>query len=174
MEENMDFLKIATDRFSVRDFSSRSVEEEKLEIIKEASRVAPTAKNNQPQKVYMLKSEEALRKIRENTRCAFNAPVVFAVCIDETKQWQQPFSGELMGEVDAAIVTTHMMLAAESVGLGSCFVCYFDPDKFKRDFCLPQHIKPIALLPVGYKNEDCMPSERHFERNSIEEIVTEL
>ena len=170
----MDFIKLATDRFSVRDFSDKYIEEEKLEIIKEAARVAPTAKNNRPQKVYLLKSEEALKKIRDNTRCAFNAPVVFAICIDEEKQWQQPFTGEAMGNVDASIVATHMMLAAESVGLGSCFVCYFDVERFKKDFDLPQNIKPVALLPVGYKSESCEPSDRHFLRCEKEEFITEL
>ena len=170
----MDFLKLATDRFSTRDFSDRPIESSKIEIIKEAARIAPTAKNNQPQKVYLLKSESALKKIRENTRCAFNAPVVFVVCFDEEKQWQQPFSGEKMGNVDAAIVTTHMMLAAESVGLGSCFVCYFDPEKFKKDFNIPKNLTPVALLPVGYKSEECMPSERHYLRNSTDDIIIEL
>lgn len=170
----MDFIKLAKDRFSTRDFSDKEIEKEKLEIIKESAVIAPTAKNNQPQKVYMLKSEEALKKIRENTRCAFNAPVVFAICIDEEKQWQQPFTKEEMGEVDGAIVATHMMLTAESVGLGSCFVCYFDVEKFKLDFNLPQNIKPVALLPVGYKSDECVPSERHFVRNSVEDVVVEL
>ena len=63
----MDFIKLAADRFSTRDFSEKTIEEQKLEIIKEAARVAPTAKNNQPQILYLLKSEEALKKIRENT-----------------------------------------------------------------------------------------------------------
>jgi nitroreductase len=170
----MDFIKLATDRFSTRDFSEKKIEEKKLEIIKEAARVAPTAKNNQPQILYLLKSEEALKKIRENTRCAFNAPAVFAICIDETKQWKQPFTGEYMGNVDAAIVTTHMMLAAESIGLGSCFVCYFDVEKFKKDFDIPEYIKPVALLPVGYKSDSCEPAERHFLRNEIEDFITEL
>ncbi len=170
----MDFIKLATERFSTRDFSSREIEEEKLEIIKNAARVAPTAKNNQPHKIYILKSEEALKKIRENTRCAFNAPVVFAVCIDGEKQWKQPFTGELSGNIDAGIVTTHMMLAAESVGLGSCFVCYFDPMKFKKDFSLPENITPVALLPVGYKSEECEPADRHFIRNEIKDTFIEL
>ncbi len=170
----MDFIKLAQDRFSSRDFSSRPIEEEKINILKEAARVAPTAKNNQPQKVYILRSSEALKKIRENTRCAFNAPVVFAICIDETKQWKQPYTDEYMGNIDAAIVTTHIMLAAESVGLGSCFVCYFDVEKFKSDFNLPSFLKPVALLPVGYKSETCEPSPRHFERNEMDEFITEI
>ncbi len=170
----MEFIKLATDRFSTRDFSDREIEAEKLEIIKEAARIAPTAKNNQPQVVYLLKSEDALKKVRENTRCAFNAPIVFAVCIDQEKQWKQPFTGEYMGNVDAAIVTTHMMLAAESLGLGSCFVCYFDVDKFKKDFGLPENVSPVALLPVGYKSETCEPADRHFIRNKTEDFVFEL
>ncbi len=170
----MEFIKLATDRFSTRDFSDKEIEAEKLEIIKEAARIAPTAKNNQPQVVYLLKSEDALKKVRENTRCAFNAPVVFAVCIDQEKQWKQPFTGEYMGNVDAAIVTTHMMLAAESLGLGSCFVCYFDVDKFKKEFGLPENVTPVALLPVGYKSETCEPADRHFIRNKTEDFVFEL
>ncbi len=170
----MKFIELATDRFSVREFSDKPIEQEKLEIIKKSAIVAPTAKNNQPQIVYMLKSEDALKKVRDNTRCAFNAPVVFVICIDETKDWCQPFSGEKSGNIDAAIVTTHMMLAAESVGLGSCFVCYFDPDKLKKDFSLPENVKPVALLPVGYKSEESVPSPRHYERNSEADIIIEL
>ena len=170
----MDFLTLAKERFSTRDFSDRQIEEEKLTILKEAARVAPTAKNNQPQKVYLLRSEEALSKIRANTPSAYNAPAVFAICCDSNKAWKQPFSGDSMVNVDAAIVTTHIMLAAESVGLGSCFVCYFDPDKFKKDFNLPENITPVALLPVGYKSESCKPAPRHFERNSVEDFITEL
>ena len=71
----MSFLDLAKERFSVRRFDARPVEQEKLDRILEAGNVAPTGCNNQPQRVYVLKSAEALAKIRSLTRCAFDAPV---------------------------------------------------------------------------------------------------
>ena len=81
----MDFMTLAKERYSVRDYKDTPIEEEKLQKILEAGRIAPTAKNNQAYRVYVLKSEVAIAKIRELSRCAFNAPVVvlFTYNIDE-------------------------------------------------------------------------------------------
>ena len=166
----MDFLKLASERFSVRDFSDRPVEKEKIDTIIESARIAPTAKNNQPQIVYVLKSEEALKKIRENTRCAFNAPLVFAICIDESKQWRQPFSGEFSGNIDGAIVATHMMLMAHSLGVGCTWVMHFDPQKMRKAYNIPENVVPHALLTMGYAADDSKPLDMHFEKKDAEEI----
>ena len=80
----MDFLELSTTRYSVRDYDDRPIEDEVLNKILQAGRLAPTAKNNQPQRVYVLKSEDAIKKIRENTACSFNAPVVLLVCASKT------------------------------------------------------------------------------------------
>lgn len=76
----MDFLELCKNRYSVRKFSGRTVEDEKLEKILEAGRLAPTAKNSQSQRIFVLKTESSLQKIYEATPMAYNAPVVLAVC----------------------------------------------------------------------------------------------
>lgn len=99
----MDFFTLAKNRYSVRKFSERSVEPEKLEKVLEAARVAPTAHNYQPFRIYVLKSKDAIAKIRELTPCAFNAPIVLMVtiCRDEhgSMNWKKgSFPGRLMQE----------------------------------------------------------------------------
>ena len=99
----MDFFTLAKNRYSVRKFSERSVEPEKLEKVLEAARVAPTAHNYQPFRIYVLKSKDAIAKIRELTPCAFNAPIVLMVTICRDEQWvnelkKGSFPGRLMQE----------------------------------------------------------------------------
>ena len=109
----MDFLELAADRYSVRSYSDRPIEPEKMERILKAGQLAPTAVNFQPQKIYVLKSPEAIGKIRSLTRFAYDAPVVLLVCADKTKVWRSPSEhGYDTGEMDASIVCTHMMLEA--------------------------------------------------------------
>ena len=122
------FLQLAKARFSVRYYAKTPVEQEKIDAILEAARVAPTAKNLQPFHIYVLKSQDALAKINRLSRCAYEAPVVFIVCYDRSKAWQSPFdAGDNSGVMDTSIVGTHMMLEATAQGLGSCWVKFFDP-----------------------------------------------
>lgn len=124
----MDFFTLAKNRYSVRKFSERSVEPEKLEKVLEAARVAPTAHNYQPFRIYVLKSKDAIAKIRELTPCAFNAPIVLMVTICRDEQWVNELEkGFLSGQVDAGIIGTHLMLEAWEQGLGSCWVAHFPP-----------------------------------------------
>ena len=75
----MDFLELAADRYSVRSFSDRPVEQEKIDKILKAAQLAPTAVNFQPQMIYILKSEEAMTKINRLCRCIYGAPMVFLI-----------------------------------------------------------------------------------------------
>jgi len=165
------FLELAAKRYSVRSFSSRPVEEEKLTQILEAGRIAPTACNNQPQRIKVISDVNNLAKIDECTPCRFNAPLVLLICYDKTACWTRGFDGSLSGEVDASIITTHLMLAAEEVGLGSCWVMHFDPAKTVELFDLPENIIPIAMLPIGYQAEDALPGPRHNQRLDLKEII---
>lgn len=73
--------------------------------------------------------------------------------------------------MDASIVTAHLMLAAHDAGLGSCWVMYFDPEKTRALFGLPENIVPVAFWPVGYAAEDCQPADRHFSLKSIDDML---
>lgn len=153
-----DFLTLARARWSVRSFSSRPIEKDKLELILKAGQVAPTAVNYQPQKIYILQSPEALRKIRAITKSTYNAPTVLLVCYDNRLSWKSPFvDGYDCGEMDASIVCTHMMLEAWNIGIGSCWVLLFDPALVKKAFDLPPYIVPVCLLPIGYAAPNARP-----------------
>lgn len=172
----MDFLEFARKRWSVRSYSEKSVEPDKIEKILKAADIAPTAVNYQPQKIYVLESPEALRKIRGITNSTYNAPLVFLVCSDEERSWHSNFvRGYDSGEMDASIVGTHMMLEAENLGLGSVWVLLFDPQKVRRAFDLPKNIRPHFLLVVGYPSETAKPYRPwHDVFRPQSDIVTRL
>ena len=171
----MDFLDLARERYSVREFKDEAVKDETIEKILEAARLAPTAKNNQPQRIYLLESRAALEKINSICRCIFGAKTVFLICYDQERVWKSPFHPDYnSGEVDASIVCTHMMMEAWQEGVGSCWVGLFDHDEVQKAFSLPPHIRPVALLPVGYLPEESAPSPRHTLYRENEDMVERL
>lgn len=168
----MAFLELAKERYSLRQFSDRPVEKEKLEQILEAGRVAPTACNNQPQKILVLEGGEALAKLKKCTPYTFGAPVVLAVCYDSAQSWKRRYDGKDSGDVDAAIVGAHLMLEAADLGLGTTWVGSFDPAAFRAEFALPASVVPVALFPLGYAAPGAKPNgTNHFSRKPLKETV---
>ncbi len=171
----MSFMDLAKARFSVRKFSDRPVEEEKVRTILEAAKVAPTAKNQQPVKVYVIESPEALAKANEVSPCIYGAPLVMMVAYDADLTFRTGWNpGVNYGDIDASIVCTHMMLEAADLGLGSCWVARFARADANRAFELPDNIVPVALLPIGYAAEDAAPSPRHEAYRDESEWVFRL
>lgn len=170
----MDFYELVKARYSVRKYADKPVEEEKLQKVLAAGAAAPTAKNQQPQHIYVLESKEAIEKIRGITRCAFDAPVVLLVCGDKEKAWTNPFNDRNSAEMDCSIVTTQMMLQAQELGLGTCWVCWFDTALTKQTFGIPENEDVFALLPLGYPAEVSKPSSMHDSRKALEETVVRL
>jgi len=163
----MDFLELATSRYSVRSYRDTPIEPELLEQVLEAGRAAPTACNLQPQRIKVIAGADGLAKIDACTTCRFGAPAVLLVCYDKTVCWHRKFDDAPSGEVDASIVTTHLMLAAHALGLGTCWVMFFDPAKTVALFSLPEHIVPVAMLPIGYPAADAVPSQGHGQRFEV-------
>ena len=170
----MEFFDLIRDRYSVRKYADKPVEQEKLNKILAAGAAAPTAKNLQPQRIYVLESKEAIEKIRGITRCAFNAPVVLMVCGNKEEAWVNPFNNRSSAEMDCSIVTTQMMLQAQELGLGTCWVCWFDTALTKQTFNIPENEEVFALLPLGYPAESSKPSSMHDSRKALEETVVRL
>lgn len=168
----MDYLTLSAERYSVRKFRPDPVPEDVLRKILEAGRLAPTACNKQPQRIYAVSSEEGLERIRRCTACHFNAPLVLAVCVDTRECWKRSYDGKDSGDVDAAIVATHLMMEAADLGVGSTWVMYFIPEAVKEELSLPEGIEPVALLPMGYPAENCRPASEHGSRKPLEETVT--
>lgn len=167
----MDFLELAKARYSVRKFKRDRVEDDKIEKILEAGRVAPTAKNNQPQRILVFKGEEELEKYREITPCHYDATLAFAVGFDKDECFVRTYDGKSSGEVDASIVATHMMMEAWNLGIGSTWVAYFDPDVVREKLQVPENIEIVCLLSMGYASEDAKPSEKHIDRKEVNETV---
>ena len=170
----MTFMELARARYSVRSFDSRPVEPEKLEAVLEAGRVAPTAVNAQPQKIFVAQSRESLDAL-ETCRHNFGAPVVLVLGYDRALDWKNPkMPGVHSGETDVAIVCTHMMMEAFEQGLGSCWVGSFNADEVAAALHLPDSVCITALLPLGYAAADAAPSDRHTLYRPMDEMVTIL
>jgi len=168
----MSFLELAKKRYSVRSYTPQKVEEEKLDKILQAAHAAPTAANLQPVRLIAVQSEEGLEKIGKAANI-YGAPLAVIVCADHNKAWVRPFDKKQTADIDASILTDHMMLEAAELGLGSVWVCYFKPDIIKKEFELPDNLEPINILAIGYSNEEAADPERHSQtRIPIKELVS--
>ena len=168
------FLDLAKDRYSVRSFSNKPIEEEKLNKILESARVAPTARNTQPQFIYVLKSEEALKKAQEVTM-TYDAPVVLLICYDKDRSCNIDIEpGYNTGEMDASIACCHLMFEAWELGIGSVWVRGFNSDNVAKVFGLPKNMKPVCMLPIGYPADDAEPSKLHTKKRDLKDTYKEL
>ena len=165
----MEFEKVIRKRFSVRKFKNEPIDNELFNKILEAGNLAPTAKNNQPQKIYVVQSKEGLDKIDKASPCRYNAPVCLIVASDKNLAWSKENYSTY--EMDACIVATHMMLEATNLGVDNIWVEMFDKNLLKQEFNLGENIEPICLIPLGYKTDDCTPSPMHNKRKDLSEIV---
>ena len=172
-EMGKDFLQLAHDRYSVRSFSDTKADQDAIDKIIEAGRVAPTAVNSQPQKIYLVQSDEAMAKLSALTPCIYGAPHCFVICYDDTVACKRGETGT-WGEVDATIVLTHMALEAADLGLGTCIVGAFDAAALSEALGLPSNVHPVLLLPFGYASEKGVPSDRHSSRKDVSETVEVL
>ncbi len=150
----MNFIELAKKRHSVRNYSTKKVEREKLNKILQAAQIAPTAANLQPIKLIVVQDEENIKKLSKGAN-TYNAPLAIIVCADHNKVWTRPFDNKKTCDIDASIITDHMMLEATDLNLGSVWICYFKPDIIKTEFSLPDNLEPINILAIGYSaNEE--------------------
>lgn len=117
----MDYDDIIFTRFSVRKYSDRPVEQDKLSRILEAGRIAPTAGNRQPQRIVVIKSQAAHAKIKQCSPCHFDAPLLLLVCYNKSVENNNHYGDKrLYGQVDASIVLTHMILCSAPIPFWIC------------------------------------------------------
>lgn len=170
----MSFLELAQKRYSCKKYSDRKIDRVTLTRILEAGRLAPTAKNLQEQHIYVAESPEALKKIDETTPCRYNAPTVLIVAFDKENVYTYPDGKRQSGIEDAAIVATHLMLAAADEGVDSCWVNCFHPDKLHELLSLPESEEILMLLDLGYAAPEAGPLPNHEIRKPLPETVTNL
>ena len=167
----MDLLTLAKQRCTTRGFTDKKVEKENLDKILEAGRVAPSACNRQPQRIIVVEKPENIKKIEKAYR-TFGSTCVLIVCQDKSDPLIRPFDGKCSGDLDIGIICDHMMLAARELNIGSVMVGLFDPAIVRKEFGIPEHIEPTALLLLGYPSDGFLSSDRHkTERKPLCETV---
>ena len=167
----MDFLELSRARYSVLEYDDRPVEQELIDKIINAGIAAPTACNNQPQRILIIDSDESRHKLNNVVPSKYYVPLAFLVCYNKLECWRRPMDGKSSGDIDASIVTTHMMMEATELGLGSIWVMYWDPTKMKTEFTLHDELEPVALLIVGYKSDVSKPRQGHLTRKNRDAIL---
>ena len=165
----MEFEDIIRKRMAVRNFSDKKIEQELLNKILEAGRIAPTAKNNQPIKIYVVNSNEGMEKIDRASRCRYGAQTVLIICGNKEEAYHKEDYSTY--EMDSCIVGTHMMLEATNLEIDNIWVEAFDEKILRAEFNIPEELTPVLLMPLGYKAEDCLINPLHDKRKSLEEII---
>ncbi len=169
----MIFLEICKKRFSVRSFQNRAVSQEDLNYLLEAARFAPSAVNFQPWHFIIVQNEEKKIVIQDCYHRDWfrSAPMYIVVCADHQQAWVRKLDDKHFSDIDVAIAVEHICLAATEIGLGTCWVCNFDATKLRDTLQLPDYIEPVAILPVGYPDENIYPEVPIKLRKSLQEIV---
>lgn len=165
----MEFEEVVKNRTATRKFSNKKLTKTVLKKILNIGRLAPTAKNLQPQKIYVLQSDEALKKVDLATPCRYNAPTVLMICGDKNIAWSM--DGYSSYEMDASIVATHLMLGATNYGVDNIWIKKFDANILKKEFALPTNIEPVCLMPLGYADKSYVGNPLHTVRKPLDETV---
>ena len=104
----------------------------------------------------------------------FGAPCAIIVCADTGQAWERKYDGKVIGDIDASIVTDHMMLCAASLGLDTLWICMFKPEAVRAEFNLPEHVEPVNILLVGYgAGIPADPGRHELLRKPLSETVVE-
>ncbi|MEN1762285.1 nitroreductase family protein, partial [Anoxynatronum sibiricum] len=145
----MDFLQLAKQRCTTRGFTEKRIAKDELERILAAGRLAPTACNQQPQRIIVVQKPDNIRKVQKAYQ-TFGSQCVLIVCQDKSNPLIRPFDNKCSGDLDIGIICDHMMLAARELEIGSVMVGLFDPEILRKEFDIPEFIEPTALIILGY------------------------
>ncbi len=165
----MDFGELAAARYSVRAYRSDPVEDEKLEKVMQAAGLAPTAANRQPIRFVVVRTagkEQDLKRVYGRDWFT-QAPIVICACAVAGEAWVRPYDSKNHGNIDVAIAMDHLILQATDLGLGTCWICNFDPIAAREVLDLPDGVEPVAFTPLGYPAD----SPREKTRRGLDEIV---
>jgi len=157
----MEFLELAKSRYSVRSYQATPVEEEKVNVVLEAARMAPSAHNWQPFRLILITTEGREAELQRiyGRRWFTQAPLIICACAVPDEGWSRG-DGKPYVDVDATIAMDHLILAAHSLGLGTCWVADFDAAAARDVLGLPDGVEPIAFTPLGYPADQLRPKKR--------------
>lgn len=167
-------------RRSIRRYKNQPVEEEKILQLLESARIAPSGSNTQPWHFIIVKSEEIKQKISKvsHDQKWMNTAPVHIVCVADIRSRikedvdislnensQEPELKLIIR--DASIAIEHIVLEAENLGLGTCWVAWFIQEEIRPILNIPEDKYVVGIIPVGYADE--MPKAR--PRKKLEEII---
>jgi nitroreductase len=164
----MDFSELIKTRYSVRAYTSDPVEDDKLNLVLEAARLAPTAANRQPFQIIVIRTkgrQEELLRIY-GREWFVQPPLVIAICGLPNRAWSR-MDGRNCVDIDVAIVMDHLILEAANLGLGTCWVGDFNPAAAREILDLPDDVEPLAFTPLGYAADE----PRTKKRRPLSELV---
>ena len=168
----MNFTELAKKRFSVRKFSNRKIDSNLLDEILQISLIAPTAKNQQPQRIYVLQSDEAFAKLDKLTRCRYGAATVLLFTYNEDEEWKNPLEQNVhSGVEDVSIVAAYVMLKAAELGLDTTWCNMFENNALEKAFYIPENEKSVLIMPVGYRDAEVNPAPMHEQIKELESMV---
>lgn len=165
----MNLLELANSRYSVRSYSSQPVEQEKIDYLLDVARLAPSAVNKQPWRFIIVQSDEKKRALQGcYERDWFKeAPLYIVVCGIHSESWKRGLDNKDHCDIDVAIATEHIVLAAEELGLGTCWVCNFNASLCSKIFDLKEEEEAIVILPIGYANDNIKNEKKRKSKNDI-------
>jgi nitroreductase len=157
----MEFSELIETRYSVRAYKPDPVEDEVLNQVLEAARLAPTANNAQPFQLIVIHTAGRGAELKRIYKWDWfvQAPLVICICGIPAEGWVRR-DGKNYTEVDVAIAMDHLILAATDAGLGTCWIGAFDPTGAREVLGLPDGVEPIAFTPLGYPADQPGPKER--------------
>ncbi|BBB33109.1 nitroreductase [Thermotomaculum hydrothermale] len=168
----MKLIDIINSRYSYRGYLDRNVEQEKIDYILECARLAPSAKNLQPWKIYIVKSKEMKERVCQAYARDWlkEAPIIAVFVGKKGSNWVRR-DGEDYLMCDVTIITDYFVLAATEMGLGTCYIAAFDREKLKEALNLPENEEPFLMTPLGYPKKE---ARRERSRKPLPEIVEEV
>lgn len=168
----MNFLELAKQRHSVRNFERKDVSAEDVRMIVEAAHVAPTAANRQPIRLLVAQDPDTLGRLSKAADI-YGAPLAILVCADKSRAWVRPSDGKSTSDIDASIVCDHMMMEATDLGLGSVWICWFDADTIRSEFGLADDMEPVNIIAIGHSAEPPANPNRHIaERIPVDQLTS--
>ncbi len=170
----MDILKAVKERRSIRDFQKKKIPDELLDKLTEALIWAPSAGNLQARKFYFIKDDQIKKRIAAaalNQNFIAEAPLVIVGCTDSRISFKYGERGVYLYSIqDVAVSIMGMMLVAHEHGLGSTWVGAFNDDEVFRVLNMPKHLRPVAIVPVGYPSKIPHAPPRASKKEAVEVI----
>ncbi|MFA8300355.1 MAG: nitroreductase family protein [Hyphomicrobiales bacterium] len=165
----MKLLEIIKKRYSVRSYSDKPIEKEKLELILEAGRFAPSAVNKQPWRFIVITKDPFLSDIHKTYHREWfkQSKAVIVVCANHEESWKRGFDKKDHADIDTSIAIDHMILQATELNIGSCWICHFDPKVMSKTLSLPDYLEPVGMISLGYPDDE--PKEK--KRKNSNDII---